>query len=848
MKTSFALVVLLLFASGTSFSQSSKVKTTSRKSWITDISFDPKAVPPPGQESGYYYLLIDDQENVIQQENYLHYAYKILTTEGIQEMADISVEFDPSYSALFFHAIVIHRNGKTIHQLPKYINTIQREQSMDRFLYDGSLTAVINLTDVRVGDIVEYSFTRKGYNPIYKEHFSKKIYFDYGIGFEKTFRKLVVPASADFQLKTVNTDLKPVVEKSGSQVSYTWSVDRTSGVSIDNHVPNWYDPYKQVIITDLKNWNDVAAWAAGLFEVSEAERERINQTVASAFEPGAGEAFALQAIRFVQDEVRYLGFESGLNSHKPHAPEKVYEQRFGDCKDKSLLLSTLLNARGIESHPVLISTVWRNKIDEQLPSLQAFNHCVVQVKLNGNTLYIDPTINNQGGKLENYYFPDYGKGLVVNNATAGFETFPPVVSSTITEDQQFNVSHMGGEATLTVRTTYTGVEADIQRTEFSKKNIETIQKDYITFYGNLYPDITNVDTITTLDNRRESIFTVEEKYKIPTFWKANDPDDGIVICEVYPQSLENYLNISIPSQRTAPYRLTYPLDYYHTIRIKVPEEWSLTPQDESMDTPYYLYEYQVSYKDREITIFTHYQAKGSSVPPEQFAKLVEDHKKMISNLGYSLTYNKNAAEAGSKKWPGGIVTLLSLGLGAFLMFRLYHHDPVPYFSSSAAEPIGGWLFLVALGISLSPLRMLFDFLKSPEIISSKTWLPVLTARQYGLFAFLLFEHIYNLVYFLFSILIVVLFYQRRSSLPRLITIFYGTGSIVGIADAVVAAMIDPASSGGSNFYRDAIQGVIAAAIWIPYFNISSRVRETFVNRLNDDGDNNDMVAQPVRIE
>ncbi len=39
--------------------------------------------------------------------------------------------------------------------------------------------------------------------------------------------------------------------------------------------------------------------------------------------------------------------------------------------------------------------------------------------------------------------------------------------------------------------------------------------------------------------------------------------------------------------------------------------------------------------------------------------------------------------------------------------------------------------------------------------------------------------------------------------------------------------------------QDLIRSVFAALIWIPYLNMSSRVRETFVVRFNDDDDLNE---------
>jgi transglutaminase-like putative cysteine protease len=839
----FAVILLSM----TVRAQPPGIKIQDKKSWVSEIAFDKNAIPDAGEGAGYYYLLIDEQENVPLAESYVHYAYKILTTEGVQEVSDLSFGFDPAYTELVFHAVVIHRDGKTINKLTRDIRTIQQEQSMDRFLYDGSLTAVINLSDVRVGDIIEYSFTRKGYNPVYQGHYSRKIYFDYNLGYEKSFQRIILPAAMYTELKNVNTAVQPVVEEKNGLRSYTWSTGRTAGIMVDSNVPGWYNPYQHAMISNYKSWGEIARWAAGWFEVKDEEFNILAEKISEDFKEESKEAFVLKAIHFVQDEIRYLGFESGLNSHKPHAPSKIYQQRFGDCKDKSLLLATMLKSRGIEAYPVLVSTVLGGKISDQLPSVDAFNHCVVQLIYDGQTIYVDPTISNQGGTLKTYYFPIYGKGLVVDAATTGFVEFPPPRNSAVSEIQSFELTTIGGEAMLGIRTIYTGAEADRQRAEFAKNNIETFQKNYLSYYGNVYPDIEKFETLTTTDNRTENTFTVEEKYKIPGFWKPKEEQPDVIFCELYAQSLENYFNISKAASRTGPYELAYPVDYHHAMHVKFPEDWNVTPDEDIISTPYYSYEFNVAYADQEMSILTQYTTKQPSVPVNDFSAFVADHEKMMGHLGYYISYDKSVASMASSKWQGIVVTILTVALGVVLILLLYNRfDPRPYFTDRQAEPIGGWLILVAIGLTLSPFRIAYDMLSSPEVLSSESWMPFFATGQYGLFAFLLAEHVYNILFFLYTSVVVLLFYQRRSSVPLLMTIFYAISCVATIADTIVSVQIDPTvAQTEKNFYNEAVRSFVAALIWIPYFNMSSRVKETFVNTLNDHDDLESDNRQPV---
>ncbi len=822
----FLFLPLLVFGAFCSIGQSKQIKKENKKSWIKNVTFNKDALPEEGQESSYYYLLVDEQENVSTQESFLHNAYKILTNEGLQEMSDLSFEFDPSYEQLVFHAISIHRNGNIINQLPKEIRTLQREQSMDRNLYDGSLTAVINLTDVRVGDIVEYSLTRKGYNPIYEKHFSRWRNFNYSTATEKFFLCLNVPNTLSLSFKYLNTTIKPQILKERDQISYTWEIARSKGVLRDSNEPDWYYPYEAVVITSFKNWGEVAQWATKRYQVSEQDKQVVSRNILPKFKSSTQDAYALEAIRFVQDEIRYLGFESGLNSHKPHPPIQVFNQRFGDCKDKSLLLSTILNAKGIESYPVLVNTVYRNKLSEQPPLIGSFDHCVVQFKINDKTFFVDPTISSQGGDLNSYHFPDYGKGLVVNSNSSDLTDLPNSQNSSIREVQTFDLASIGGEGMLRVETTYKGSEADYQRGYYSNNSLEKIQKDYLTYYGNLYPDVQKFETIQIDDDRNANVFKIKEKYKIPTLWKPYSNEKEKIYCEFYPQSLEGYFNISKSASRLAPYRLPYPLNFSHEIHVTLPEEWTITPSQIDINSDYYEYDNKVIYEDKFLSLLTNYTTKRESVAVADFEKFIEDHGKMMSNLSYSLSYDKSLAKNTSNKWPGLIITVLSLLIGAGLVYWVYFkYDPVPFYPAASGIPIGGWLILVGLGISLTPLRLLYDFFSADYLLSGEGWLSMLYTKRYEYFIFLLLEHIYNVVYLLVSVLAVILFFQKRTSAPRLISIIYGASCIVTIFDTVIAVEMNPNTTVE---YREIFRSLFAAAIWIPYLHKSERVKKTFV--------------------
>jgi transglutaminase-like putative cysteine protease len=659
-------LLILFIVVRTLSSNAQSVIITQTPSWVEKQAPDLSAVPGEGKSGSVYYLLLDRQENVVKKTSFTHNAYKILTSEGVQEMSDISVDFDPSYQQLVFHFLSVHRDGQILKKLPSKIKTIQREQSMERYLYDGSLTAVINMEDIRVGDVVEYGYSIQGYNPVFNGRFSRKIYFDYSVPFEKYFRKILVPSSLKLQEKYYNGEVTPQKNTVGSMATYTWHLEKADAVISDSRTPSWYEAYRYAILSDFSSWPEVTAWAYQHFQVGDSEKVKLKAAVGDHIKFTSDEQFINDATRFVQDEVRYLGFESGRNSHKPHAPLKVFQQRFGDCKDKSLLLSSLLQLHGIEAYPMLVNTSARSHLSDELPSIDAFDHCVVQIVGKEKTFFIDPTISNQGGSGSDHYFPAYGKGLVVKEKSAELIDLPaPGVSETI-EENKIRINNIGGSAHLTIKTEYRGGEADNQRSYFSSNSLESIQKEYINFYGNLYPDMKAEKSIETKDDREKNIFVVLEEYTIPKFWKDNDGKKGIY-CELYPLSLESYFYISKSTQRKSPYHLPYPVSYDHYMDVSLPETWEIDEETDRVTSKYYTYTYDRSYGSGEkVSIHHHYQTLSDHIPAEDIYEFIRDHETMRNNMTYHLTYDSDSNDLSSTS--NRVIVMFLIGAAFVIVF------------------------------------------------------------------------------------------------------------------------------------------------------------------------------------
>lgn len=82
---------------------------------------------------------------------------------------------------------------------------------------------------------------------------------------------------------------------------------------------------------------------------------------------------------FLQSEIRYVAIEIGIGGYQPHPASDIYHHRYGDCKDKATLLSSMLRVAGINSDYVVIHTD-RGFVNPTVPSVW-FDHVILALEL-----------------------------------------------------------------------------------------------------------------------------------------------------------------------------------------------------------------------------------------------------------------------------------------------------------------------------------------------------------------------------------------------------------------------------------------------------------------------------------
>ncbi len=187
---------------------------------------------------------------------------------------------------------------------------------------------------------------------------------------------------------------EPTITETRYTRTYTFEIRDVPPLREEAFMPAVEDLAYSVNITSLDSWDKLMEWYGTLIREQDYLTPEIEQKTKALLRGAWSRKEKIKRLyEYVATNIDYVGIELGIWAIKPHSAPEIFKEGYGDCKDKTTLLSTMLSAVGIQSYPVLISAGESSKVIREIPSLSYFNHMILAVEENdnGGLIWLDAT-------------------------------------------------------------------------------------------------------------------------------------------------------------------------------------------------------------------------------------------------------------------------------------------------------------------------------------------------------------------------------------------------------------------------------------------------------------------------
>ena len=491
------------------------------------VDVGPYAIPqtanPHFIANGVCVLLDDSQIDLCGPERAWYYrrADMVTANAGAERAAQFSVSFDPRFERIDVHSIAVIRNGARLeHSGTAFYEVLRRERNMERLLFDGRLTVHVTLPDVRVGDVVETSYTLYGMRKSLSNRHSAFIPLEWGVGIVET--RLRQRAPKDLVVAERNYGDVPEATQSEADgvIDRRWRTYERQGARFESLAPPWMLQGAMIQFSGWRDWAEAAAVFTPLYEDAGALSPEIEAEIAriEAAEPSAaGRAAAV--LRFVQGSVRYLAISMGEGGYTPRPLADICETRYGDCKDKTKLYVAMARRLGLDACPALVATRDGPALDQWLPTGQAFDHCIVRVRVDGVSHWIDPTQEAQVSPLGQIAECRYGWALPLAPGVDALEAMgeEPFIHSLDSVEHVVLGKSPSAPVKYEWRVTMRGWRAEQMRARIGREGEVGLFKLYAEDIQRSFPRAAPVEQVARDDHELNELITVEQ-YEMADAW------------------------------------------------------------------------------------------------------------------------------------------------------------------------------------------------------------------------------------------------------------------------------------------------------------------------------------------
>jgi transglutaminase-like putative cysteine protease len=561
------------------------------------VAHDPYELDPGIDDAfvnaGRCLLLLDSQVDISGGVPAWHMriAHRIITQAGAESASSFSAQFDPEFQRVEVHHLrVIRGEIQLDHLCERDVDLLRREQNLERRQLNGQLTVTQIIPDVRPNDVVEKCWTVYGDNPVLAGRFFQWVSLEHGEPALAIRHRLRAPASR--AVRTANHGDVPAEETRETEAEISdrrWTVTKRPRIEIEPLTPTWEILAASIQFSEAADWKSVVDLYLPHYAVDDIPKDFADEIREASRSASTDAEKAATLLRFVQERLRYLAISYGEGGLAPRPLSEIWTSGYGDCKDAARLFVAAARLSGIDAVPALMSSRYGPVIDSWLPSATVFDHCIVRVKVDGESYWLDPTLRPQRGTLAEIWQPRHGWALpIAPEATTLEEMKPPPAKVLFETIEKFELGpNFDSPATMTVQHDYSFGNADTKREQLANQGLGNYAKSVLKHLDATWPGVIELEAPRVEDNEEENRVRVVAKYKVPSPWKSQS--NNMASC-AFPAdgSFSNSLVALKSTERKHDIYLGTPRILRRRVEIGLPrsrKNWNITSSSVEKDAP-----------------------------------------------------------------------------------------------------------------------------------------------------------------------------------------------------------------------------------------------------------------------
>ncbi len=197
-------------------------------------------------------------------------------------------------------------------------------------------------------------------------------------------------------------------EKKKRETIYRWSINNVKPSDYYSNAPDlrYFQPLVIIYISSYENKEGIQPFLNSVDELykwnysfvknlNATTDPHLKKIVDSLINGQPSEIVKAQKIyQWVQQHIKYVAFENGLEGFRPRQAEEVCAKRYGDCKDMSSIITQMLRMAGIKAYYTWIGTRDLPFKYSETPLPIVDNHMISAAFINGNWIFLDGTDPN----------------------------------------------------------------------------------------------------------------------------------------------------------------------------------------------------------------------------------------------------------------------------------------------------------------------------------------------------------------------------------------------------------------------------------------------------------------------